>query len=56
MKGLLYLLLSLLFLAGGSIGGTETGVLRVVLLGGTNGLERTDMDGLPAEVDLTDAA
>lgn len=47
---------SLFFLVGGSIGGIETGVLNVFLLGGTIGVERTDMDCLPAEVDRTEGA
>lgn len=47
-------LFSLRLSLGGSIGGIEAGVLTDVLLGGTNGFERTDIDGLPADAERTD--
>lgn len=36
------------------MGGIETGVLNVGLLGGTNVAVRTDIDGLPADVERTE--
>lgn len=46
-------LLSPILLEGGSIGGMETEVLSGCLLGGTFGFTRTDIDGLPVDVDRT---
>lgn len=47
-------LLSLFLLEGGSIGGMATGVLTEDLLGGTTVDERTDIEGLPADVERTE--
>lgn len=39
---------------GGSIGGIGSGVFSDVLLGGTDGIVRIGIDGLPADVDRTE--
>lgn len=47
-------LFSLFRLLGGSIGGMVIGVLSDDLLGGTKVVERTDLDGLPVDVERTE--
>ena len=44
-------LFSLCLLVGGSIGGKETAGLSEVLLGGTAGAVRIDIDDLPVDVE-----